>query len=124
MEKLTPQEEAAMQAVWQTGTGFIKDYLKRHPDPRPPYTTLASTLKNLQKKGFVTGKKYGVIIEYTPAISEKTYKKKFLAGFVKDYFGGSYCDLVAFLGREKKIGAAELGEIARELQLTATGPKK
>ena len=28
MEKLSKQEEEAMQAVWQCGNGFIKDFLE------------------------------------------------------------------------------------------------
>jgi predicted transcriptional regulator len=108
MEKLTWQEENAMQVIWQMGTGFIKDYLEKYPEPRPPYTTLASIVKNLEKKGFVRGKKYGVIIEYTPLVSEKAYKKKFMTGFVKDYFENSYKDLVTFFAKEKKISPKEL----------------
>ena len=43
MEKLTKQEEAAMQAIWKVGSGFVKDFLEAHAAPAPPYTTLAST---------------------------------------------------------------------------------
>jgi len=111
MEKLTPQEEMAMQAVWQTGGGFIKDFLEAYPDPKPPYTTLASVVKKLEQKGFIKAKKYGVIIGYTPVITEKAYKKKFMSGFVKDYFENSYKELVTFFAREKKIDAEELKEI-------------
>lgn len=116
MEKLTWQEENAMQVIWQMGTGFIKDYLEKYPEPRPPYTTLASIVKNLEKKGFVRGKKYGVIIEYTPMVSEKAYKKKFMTGFVKDYFENSYKDLVTFFAKEKKISPEELKEIIEMIE--------
>ncbi|HEX5551879.1 MAG TPA: BlaI/MecI/CopY family transcriptional regulator [Chitinophagaceae bacterium] len=116
MEKLTWQEENAMQVIWQMGTGFIKDYLEKYPEPRPPYTTLASIVKNLEKKGFVRGKKYGVIIEYTPLVSEKAYKKKFMTGFVKDYFENSYKDLVTFFAKEKKISPEELKEIIEMIE--------
>lgn len=51
MEKLTLQEETAMQAIWKAGKGFVKDFLEVHIAPAPPYTTLASTIKNLEKKG-------------------------------------------------------------------------
>lgn len=111
MEKLTLQEEVAMQVIWQQGTGFIKDYLEIYPDPKPPYTTLASVVKNLERKGFVRGRKYGSIIEYTPLVTEKRYKARFMGGFVKDYFGNSYKELVTFFAREKKISPGELKEI-------------
>ncbi|RYU91530.1 BlaI/MecI/CopY family transcriptional regulator [Mucilaginibacter terrigena] len=111
MEKLSQQEEEAMQAVWQAGTGFIKDFLDQMNDPKPPYTTLASTIKNLERKGFVNGEKLGNSYRYTPAIAEEEYKKRFMSGFVSDYFKNSYKDLVTFFANEKKISATELKEI-------------
>lgn len=111
MEKLSQQEEEAMQAVWQNGTGFIKDFLEQIAEPKPPYTTLASTVKNLERKGFVTGEKMGNSFRYSPAIEEQEYKKRFMNGFVSDYFKNSYKDLVAFFAKEKKISAKELQEI-------------
>ncbi len=116
MDKLTFQEETAMQIIWNTGKGFIKDYLEKYPEPRPPYTTLASVVKKLEKKGFVQGKKYGPIIEYSPLISETAYKKKFMNGFVKDYFENSYKELVSFFVNEKKIDPAELKEIIEMIE--------
>jgi BlaI family transcriptional regulator, penicillinase repressor len=68
MEKLTQQEEEAMQVVWATEGGFIKDFLEKLPEPKPPYTTLASTVKNLEKKGFVQGEKLGNSYRYLPLI--------------------------------------------------------
>ncbi|OIQ66597.1 penicillinase repressor [mine drainage metagenome] len=100
-----------MQAVWQTGTGFIKDFLDLLGEPRPPYTTLASTIKNLEKKGFLKAEKMGNSFRYAPAINEQEYKKKFMSGFVNDYFQNSYKDLVTFFAKEKKISAGDLKEI-------------
>ena len=42
MEKLTMQEEEVMRWIWQIGPCFVKDILAKYPDPKPPYTTLAS----------------------------------------------------------------------------------
>ncbi len=111
MEKLTTQEEEAMQAVWQSGGGFIKDFLELLNEPKPPYTTLASTVKNLERKGFLAAEKMGNSFRYTPAIKEEEYKKRFMSNFVSDYFENSYKNLVAFFADEKKISASELKEI-------------
>jgi BlaI family transcriptional regulator, penicillinase repressor len=70
MEKLTQQEEIAMLAVWKTGPGFVKDFLEAHIAPQPPYTTLASTIKNLEKKRYLQSRKIGNVYEYTPIIAE------------------------------------------------------
>ena len=116
MEKLTKQEEAAMQAIWKAGKGFVKDFLEAHAAPAPPYTTLASTIKNLEKKGYVEAKKIGNVYEYTPTIEEGEYKKKFMSGFVKDYFENSYKELVTFFAKDKKISPDELKEIINMIE--------
>ena len=116
MEKLTPNEEEAMQVIWNTGGGIIKEFLELLPEPRPPYTTLASTVKNLERKGFVTGEKIGNTIRYIPAINETEYKKKFMGEFVNDYFSNSYKELVSFFASQEKISASELKEIIQMIE--------
>ena len=111
MEKLTTQEEEAMQAVWKVGEGNVKLFLENMETARPPYTTLASTIKNLEKKGFLTSRLIGNSYLYKPVITEDEYKKKFMNGFVKDYFADSYKELVNFFVEEKKLSAKELKEI-------------
>ena len=116
MENLMPQEEEAMLIIWRLGNGFVKDFLEQYPEPRLPYTTLASTVKNLERKGYVTSRRYGNTYEYTPVICEKDYKKQFMSGFVKDYFCDSYSELVTFFAREQRISAGELKEIIRIIE--------
>ena len=111
MDKLTLQEEEAMLAVWQVGKGFIKDFMDVMPDPAPPYTTLASTIKNLERKGYVSSRKTGNMYQYAPLIVEADYKKYFLTNVVKNHFDNSYKDLVSFFAEEKKISPRELKEI-------------
>jgi len=111
MEKLTPQEEDAMQVAWKVGEGNVKLLLENMAEPKPPYTTLASTVKNLEKKGFLTSKLFGNNYVYAPAVSEADYKKKFLGGVVKTYFDNSYKELVNFFVAQKKLSAKELKEI-------------
>lgn len=105
-----------MQAVWHCTTGFIKDFLDIMEEPKPPYTTLASTIKNLERKEFLTSEKLGNSYRYSAAIKEEEYKKKFMSGFVSDYFQNSYKDLVAFFANEKKISADELKEIIKLIE--------
>lgn len=111
MEKLTIQEEEAMQAIWKSGEGNVKLFLDAIEEPKPPYTTLASTVKNLEKKGFVSSRLIGNAYLYKAVVTEDEYKKKFMNGFVKDYFDNSYKELVNFFVEEKKLSAGELKEI-------------
>ena len=111
IEKLSHQEEEAMQAVWKAGEGSIKLFLENMPSPGTPYTTLASTIKNLEKKGYLSSRPIGNTNFYKPAIEESEYKKGFLTSVVKNHFDNSYKDLVAFFAEQKKISAKELKEI-------------
>jgi predicted transcriptional regulator len=111
MEKLSHQEEEAMQAVWKTGEGSVKLFLENMSPRDTPYTTLASTIKNLEKKGFLSSRLIGNAYLYKPLIPEDEYKKKFMNGFVRDYFADSYKQLVNFFIEEKKLSAKELKEI-------------
>jgi BlaI family transcriptional regulator, penicillinase repressor len=111
MEKLTPQEEQAMQAVWKTGEGNVKLFLENIESPKPPYTTLASTIKNLEKKGYLTSRQIGNMYLYKPAFSAEEHKKGFMSNVVKAYFGNSYKELVNFFVAQKKLSPKELKEI-------------
>ena len=118
------QEEEAMQAVWKVGEGNVKSFLENMEAPKPPYTTLASTIKNLEKKGFLTSRLIGNAYLYKAAISEDEYKKKFMNGFVKDYFADSYKELVNFFVEEKKLSARELKEIIDLIERSGSGGDK
>ena len=116
MEKLTTPEEQAMQALWEVKKGNIKTILSVIPEPQPPYTTLASTVKNLEKKEFITSELLGNQYLYVPLVNEKEYKKKFMQSFIADYFENSYKELVTFFATENKISSKELKEIVAQIE--------
>jgi BlaI family penicillinase repressor len=120
-EKLTLQEEDAMRVIWKVKEGNVKTFLENMPETnRPPYTTLASTVKNLEKKGFLHSRLIGNMYWYTPAVKEADFKKKSLSDMVKNHFDNSYKDLVTFFAQQKKISPKELQEI---LDLIEKGKK-
>ncbi len=111
MEQLTPQEETVMLHIWELGKCAIKDVVDRMEEPKPPYTTIASIFKNLEKKEYLSMRRYGNVKVYTPRITEPAYKRHFLSGVVKSYFDDSYKELVSFFAKEHKITKEELSEI-------------
>ena len=115
MEKLTHVEEEAMQAVWRTGEGNVKAFME-NMDAAAPYTTVASTIKNLERKGYLQSRLVGNAYLYKPAISEEEYKKKFMGNVVKEYFDNSYKELVNFFVEQKKLSAKELKEIINMIE--------
>lgn len=111
MEKLTHQEEELMLIIFKAGKGFIRDFIDQMDDPKPPYTTVASIAKNLQRKGYLKVKRYGNVYEYSPSIDENEYKSRFLSGIVNNYFENSYKELVSFFAKKQQISAEELQDI-------------
>lgn len=116
MEKLTKQEEEVMQRIWQLGSCTVKDIVALLPEPQPPYTTVASVVQNLKRKAFVAQGRRGNTYVYEPAIKQGEYKRRFMRGFVKDYFMGSYKDMVTFFAREEKLSPDDLKDIIREIE--------
>lgn len=110
MEKLSPAEEEVMQVIWKTKGGFIRDFME-HLDPAIPYTTVASTVKNLEKKKYLDSKKRANSYYYSPVIAPEDYNRSNLSHVVKNYFADSYKDMVTFFAKDKKISPEELQEI-------------
>ena len=111
-DKLTQQEEDVMRVVWKLKEGNVKSFLENMPEQnRPPYTTLASTIKNLEKKGYLQSRLIGNMYWYTPSVKESDFKKKSLSDMVKNHFDNSYKELVTFFAQQNKISPAELQEI-------------
>ena len=116
MEKLTHQEEAVMLHIWQLKECVVKDILNEMDDPKPPYTTVASIVRNLEQKDYLNSKKYGNVWVYTPKVAEDDYKKAFMSNVVKSYFKNSYKELVSFFVKEEKISPEELQEIVKMIE--------
>ena len=116
MEKLSLQEEEVMQVIWQYGEGSVKTFLQEMPDPQPPYTTLASTVKNLEKKGFIESRMLGNTFIYSPLVTEADYKQKFMQGFIRNYFNNSYKEMVNFFVQQKKLKPKDLQDIIEMIE--------
>ena len=111
MDKLTQQEEEVMLYIWSLEECFVKDIVAKFPEPQPPYTTVASIVNNLKRKGYVEAKRYGNTYMYTPLIKQSEYKRTFLGGVVRNYFANSYKEMVSFFAKEQKLSADDLKDI-------------
>ena len=117
MERLTQSEEDALRGLWALpGGGFVKDVLDGLPAPRPPYTTLASTLRNLERKGYARADKLGNSFRFVPLVSADDYQRRSLGALVQEHFQNSYKELVSFFAQENKVSAADLQDIIRLIE--------
>lgn len=116
MEKLSIQEEEVMIQIWKLGSCTVKDVVERLPEPIPPYTTVASVVKNLERKRYVSSKRIGNTYLYTPIIEESEYKRTFMTGFVRSYFANSFKEMVTFFAKDQKISSDDLKEIIEMIE--------
>jgi len=113
METLTKYEEALMRIFWNLKRALVRDVLNELPDPKPPYTTLASNIKLLEKKGYLEHKTYGNILEYFPTISQSDYRKTSFNELVEDYFEGSVENVLSFMVKEKGLSEKDMEELQK-----------
>lgn len=111
MEELNQNEEQIMSIFWNQGELLIRDVLDQLPDPKPPYTTLASTIKNIERKGYLTHRMYGTVNIYKPSVNQEDYSKKSFNRLVTHFFGGSVGNFLSFMVKEKNISDKEVKEL-------------
>jgi predicted transcriptional regulator len=116
MKKLTQTEEQVMQILWDIGKGFVKDIIAQYPMPQPPYNTISSVVRILEKKGFISHNRYGNTYQYYPAVSKDVYKKFYLKDAIKNYFGNSFQQLLSFFAKEEELDLKEIESLIKEIK--------
>jgi BlaI family transcriptional regulator, penicillinase repressor len=109
---LTRAEAEIMKILWQLGKAFIKDILAQMAEPRPAYTTVATFVRILEKKGVVSHTTYGNTHEYYPLISEQEYRKYEVQQLVENYFDNSITNLVSFFMKDDNLKKSDLDDLA------------
>lgn len=116
MKALTKAEEQVMLVVWDLGQGFLKDVMEQMPEPKPHSNTVATLLKILVDKEFVTYEVQGRNNLYKPLISKTEYGKKSASQLVKGYFGGSAARLVSQFVSDNELNQEELEKLLQQIR--------
>lgn len=116
MKILTKAEEQVMQAVWKTGQGFIREIMDVLPAPKPHQNTVATILKILIEKEFISIKIFGRQHQYYPLVTKDAYSKATMKNLVKGYFGGSFSDAVSFMVKENNISLEDLELLVQQIK--------
>ena len=116
MKRLTTKEKEIMDLYWKHGPMFVKELLEFYDEPRPHFNTLSTTVRILEKKGFLDHKQFGTSYQYFPTISERDYGRSSLTGIIKNYFDDSYLSAVSSFVKEEKISVDELKELIERIE--------
>ncbi|WP_416864316.1 MAG: BlaI/MecI/CopY family transcriptional regulator [Imperialibacter sp.] len=114
MKELARVEEQIMKIFWALKKGLVKDVLEKMPDPKPAYNSVLTTVRILEKKGFLSHKAYGKTHEYFPLVSKEKYTVFYLNNFLKGYFNGSFEGLVSFFVKENNLSEEEIEKLMEE----------
>lgn len=111
MQKLAKREEQIMLACWRLGKAFIKEVIAELPDPKPHYNSVATMVRILEDKGFLSHETFGNTFRYYPKVSKEEYQKTAFDDIVKSYFNNSYPRMLAYFAKEQQLSQEELNEI-------------
>jgi predicted transcriptional regulator len=115
MEQLTKREEEIMQVFWDINKGFVKDIIAKLPG-NPPYNTISSVVRLLEKKGYLKYKQYGNTYEYSAKISKKRYTKHVFKNMMSNYFDNSYKKMVSHMVSENNLDQKDIEEMMKIIE--------
>ena len=102
---MTRSEFQCMLNLWALPTkgGFTRDIQEGFEDPKPAYTTTATFMKILVRKGFCKMERVGSMQYYTPKITKEEYCQRVIKKAQDDYFEGDITRFVEFLLKHNDV---------------------
>lgn len=101
---MTEVELEFMSVVWDLGQGSVRDILAElNKVQERAYTSVATVLKIMEQKGFLTSSRIDRSLVYQPAIPKADYQQKTLRDLSSKLFNGTPTALVARLVDDENI---------------------
>jgi predicted transcriptional regulator len=103
-----------MRVIWDKGASTVAEVLASL-DQQPPlaYSTVITTLRILEDKGYARHSKRGRAFTYEPLVARQEARSSALTQLLHRFFEGSPELLVTSLFQDRKIGARELRRLRK-----------
>jgi BlaI family transcriptional regulator, penicillinase repressor len=124
MIEITKAQEEILIAMWKINDGAISDVLEILPEPKPAYNTVATVIKVLEKKGYISHKTYGKTNVYFAKVSKEEYSQHKIKDTIRGFFNGSINQMVSCFVKNKDIGINELEELKKMLEQEINNQKQ
>lgn len=123
-ETLTEAELPIMQVLWQKQSGTVQQILDGLP-ARPPlaYNTVLTTIRILEKKGYVEHVKDGRAHVYRPLVEREEASRSEIRHLVNRFFRNSQEDLVLNILEDRGVAPEELERLRKMLEMSGSGAK-
>ena len=105
---LTYKEEQIMHILWKLKKAIIKEIMHELPNPKPPYTTVASVIRKLSDQGHVGFRAFGNTHQYYPILKKNNYRKQVFRSMMQNYFSGSPEQVISYFVKEDNVEPQEL----------------
>ena len=102
-----------MEIIWQREKVFLKDIIEDYPDPPPAATTIATLLKRMQDKEFVSYKMFGNSRQYYSLVKKDSYFSKHLRNLIRNNFNNSAFQFASFFATASNLSASELEDLRK-----------
>ena len=114
---LTDAELRLMEVVWKKGQATVSDVVEGLTGkPVLAYSTVLTTLRILESKGFLAHTKEGRAFIYKPAVERNVARESALRHLVRRFFDDSPELLLLNLLDDKKISADELARLRKRIE--------
>jgi len=114
---LTEAELRLMEVLWQKGPATVQQVQQDLPDKAPlAYNSVLTTIRILEKKGYVKHVKDGRAYVYTPLVEREEATRSEIRRLVNRFFGSSHELLVLNILRNESVDAAELKRLRKMLE--------
>ena len=109
-------EARVMKVVWKRGRATVREVLADLPGRRKlAYTTVLTTLRNLEQKGFLRHEVEGRSHVYLPRVEEREVARSTLTDLVDRLFDGSRVRLVDALLDEEQLTPEEFEALRQRI---------
>src|SRR5690349_13092990 len=101
---LSDLQIAVMRVIWRQGETGVNEVARVLAEERGlKYTTVATLLTRLEKRGVVQQRRDGRQLIYRATVSEPQVRRSMVAGLIDSLFGGDAQELVAHLVSESGL---------------------
>lgn len=116
-ETLTEAELRIMQVLWRKGPATVQTILDALPGPPAlAYNTILTTIRILERKGYVEHAKDGRAHIYTPLVAQQDATRSAVRQLVSRFFRNSHEDLVLNILEDRGMDPDELDRLRRMLE--------
>jgi BlaI family penicillinase repressor len=103
-----------LQALWERGEAGVRElHAVVEPGRRLAYTTIASMLRKMEGRGFVTHREDGRAFIYKAAVAAEEVSRNAGDHFVERLFEGSLANAVSHLLQTREVSREELSQIEK-----------